>query len=51
MSEKGVTQQRCDTTENFTALLVGGSRDQSPVTGDFFRGIRQFHVPRGRLSL
>jgi hypothetical protein len=28
-----------------TALLVGGSRDRSPVTGDFFWGIRQFHVP------
>jgi hypothetical protein len=34
-----------------TALLVGGSRDRSPVTGDFFRGIRQLHVPWGRLSL
>jgi len=34
-----------------SGLLVGGSRDRSPVTGDFFRGIRQFHVPRGRLSL
>ena len=34
-----------------TALLVGESRDRSPVTGDFFRGIRQFHVPWGRLSL
>ena len=34
-----------------TALLVGGSRDRSPVTGDFFRGVRQFHVPWGRLSL
>jgi len=34
-----------------TALLVGGSRDRSPVTGDFFKGIRQFHVPWGRLSL
>jgi hypothetical protein len=31
-------------------LLVGGSRDRSPVTEDFFRGIRQFHVPWGRLS-
>jgi len=28
-----------------------GSRDRSPVTGDFFRGIRQFHVLWGRLSL
>jgi len=34
-----------------TALLVRGSRDRSPVTGDFFQGIRQFHVPWGRLSL
>ena len=34
-----------------TALLVGGSRDRSPFTGDFFRGIRQFHVSWGRLSL
>ena len=34
-----------------TAQLVGGSRDRSPVTGDFFRGIRQFHMPWGRLSL
>jgi len=34
-----------------TALLVGGSRDRSPVTGDFFRGIRQFHVPWDLLSL
>jgi len=28
-----------------SALLVGGSRDRSPVTGDFFWSIRQFHVP------
>ena len=28
-----------------SALLVGGSRDRFPVTGDFFRSIRQFHVP------
>jgi len=34
-----------------TALLVGGFRDWSPVTGDFFRDTRQFHVPWGRLSL
>jgi len=27
------------------------SRDRSPVTGDFFRGIREFHVPWGRLTL
>jgi hypothetical protein len=27
-----------------TALLVGGSRDRSPATGDFFRDNRQFHV-------
>jgi hypothetical protein len=26
-------------------ILVGESRDRSPVTGDFFRGIRQFYVP------
>jgi len=36
---------------NSTALLVGGSGDRSPVTGDYFRGIRQFHVLLGRLSL
>jgi len=34
-----------------TALLVGGSQGRSLVTGDFFWGIRQFHVPWGRLSL
>jgi len=34
-----------------TLLLVGGSRGQYPVTGDFFRGIGQFHVPWSRLSL
>jgi len=35
-----------------TALLVGGSRNRSPVTGDFFGGgIGEFHVPWGRLSL
>jgi len=30
---------------------VEGPRDRSPITGDFFRGIRQFHVPWGRLTL
>ena len=39
------------TIKRRTALLVGRSRDRFPVTGDFFRGIRQFHVPWGRLSL
>jgi hypothetical protein len=33
------------------ALLVGGSRNRYTVTGDFFWGIREFHVPWGRLSL
>jgi len=49
-------QKLSDTKRNIpymerTALLVGGSRDRSPVTRDFFRGIIQFHVPWGRLSL
>jgi hypothetical protein len=35
-----------------TALLVGRSRDQSPVaTGDFVRSYRRNHLPWGRLSL
>jgi hypothetical protein len=33
------------------ALRVGGSRDRSPVSGDFLRGIRQFHASWVRLSL
>jgi len=56
----GVKESYCDwsiseTTVTWggvgTALLVGGSRDRSPVTGNFFRGIRQFHVPWGRLRI
>ena len=37
-----------DRAKNIEVLRgVGGSRDRSPVTGDFFRGITQFHVPLG----